>query len=316
MLSVLGIDSDLDFSRKGGGGERGLVRAVSDRIANNYGWWWTPDIKSCFASIRPGHLGWLPIDRRLLQNVVFLPRCAKIEVAKPKDLGAILAYLHASLPGLPVGDPSQDITTPTIEMVRRGLPQGSVLSPLLARAVVGRILRGGLSETKADGLTYCDDLTIGARTKQDAKAAKHVLTSRFSSLPAGPLHLHDAPIQWAHSGRLTVLGYVLQPGRGYGDNPVHVKPGNPRIERYKARLATRLAKGGTDGDLEMKAWPYWKSWYGSQQAWTRVPIYTENVSWTITFCYVSDFAHGQPMGIKNYKPLMSGPIGYEKPTLD
>jgi len=46
MLSVVGIDSEIDFSRKGGGGERALVQKVCDRIVEGYHWWWTPDVKN------------------------------------------------------------------------------------------------------------------------------------------------------------------------------------------------------------------------------------------------------------------------------
>jgi hypothetical protein len=42
VLAVAGIDSEIDFSRKGGGGERGLVKKVCDLITEGYDWWWTP----------------------------------------------------------------------------------------------------------------------------------------------------------------------------------------------------------------------------------------------------------------------------------
>ena len=79
MLSLTGIDSELNCSRKGGGGERALLEKVCELITEGYNWWWTPDVKTCFASIKPGHFRWLPIDRRILKNVIFLPKCAEIE---------------------------------------------------------------------------------------------------------------------------------------------------------------------------------------------------------------------------------------------
>src|SRR5260370_30836013 len=103
MVSLMGIDSDLDFARRGAGGERALLKKVCDLYVDGYEWWWTPDIKSCFASIRPGHFGWLPIDRRLLMNVMFIPKCAEIEEVK--------THLDS-----PVGDTTDD-TTPTTQMV-------------------------------------------------------------------------------------------------------------------------------------------------------------------------------------------------------
>src|SRR4051812_23111974 len=107
-------------------------------------------------------------------------------------------------------------------MIRRGLPQGSVLSPLLARALVGRILRLSLSKTMAEGSFFIDDLTIGASMEAEIKAAQQAVTGSFLSLSAGSIELHDSAPLSTNSGIWTVLGYVLQPGRGYGDNPVHV----------------------------------------------------------------------------------------------
>lgn len=308
MLSVLSIDSPVDFSRKGGGGEKGLVKEVCDLIMNGYDWWWTPDIKSCFASIKPGHFGWLPIDRRLLKNVCYLPKCAEIEVVKPKDPGAILQSLVVSCSDLPVGSPMDELIQLTIQLVRRGLPQGSVLSPLLARALVGRILRAGLLETGAEGSSYCDDLAIGARTKKELGAARQKVMKAFSSLPAGALELHDALLLSARRGRVTLLGYRLEPGRGHCDNPIHVKPWRPRTDRFKARLTQRLLLAKPGADPFHIAEKYRRRWFNGQTAWTKVPILSDDISCTITMCYVIDFEHGEPMGggelPKPTKPLL------------
>ena len=53
-LSMMGIDSEVDCTRKGGGGERALIKTICKDIEDEYHWWWTPDIKDCFGSIKPG----------------------------------------------------------------------------------------------------------------------------------------------------------------------------------------------------------------------------------------------------------------------
>ena len=92
---MMGINNKSDFTTKGGGGEKGLIKSICKDIENEHHWWWTPDIKDCFGSISSRHLGWLPIDRRLIRNIAYLPKCAKIVVPTHKDEEAILQYLHA-----------------------------------------------------------------------------------------------------------------------------------------------------------------------------------------------------------------------------
>ncbi len=112
MLSVLAVDSGYDFTRRGAGGELAFIREICNLISGGFPWWWTPDIKKCFASLKPGHFGWLPIDRRLLLNAAFIPKCAKIEVVIPKQHGKLTHYLGKTLPDHNVTT-SNDIDCPS-----------------------------------------------------------------------------------------------------------------------------------------------------------------------------------------------------------
>jgi hypothetical protein len=300
MLLVMDIDSSIDGTKKGGGGEKRLIANVCKDIENGTNWWWTPDIKNCFGSIRPGHFGWLPIDRRLIRNVMFLPKCAKVELAKtsPEEFGLILESLgvdiHASSLSL---DASISVMhSLSVQVVRRGLLQGSVLSPLLARAIIARTVNAGLPDTEISRYSHSDDLVIGASTKHKIIAAKQGVTQQFSSLLAGSIELHEAfPIN-ANSRRLNVLGYRLEPGNGHGENYVHVKPWSKRTERFKIKLARKLEKVEPDADLFAIAEGYRLHWFNSQSAWTKVPQHSDSVSASITMSYVSDFIDGVPMG--------------------
>lgn len=73
-------------------GLRGKIKSEwrEKELSGGYGYWWTPDIKDCFGSLKPGHFKWLPIDRTIMRNVAHLPMCAKIEVRRPEDPGAVL----------------------------------------------------------------------------------------------------------------------------------------------------------------------------------------------------------------------------------
>jgi hypothetical protein len=297
-LSVMAIDSPFDYAKKGGGGERGLVQQISADISDGIDWWWTPDVKSCFASIKPGHLkGVLPQHRQLLMNVVYLPKCAKVVVKKPseREAKAIIESLNVSHPYLMMKS-LYDLIKFTTQSVRLGLPTGSVTAPLAARAVLGRNIAVALLGEKAVARSFSDDLNFGASTKGYAVVVKLIVTKQFSSLPAGPIELHETPILSAYSRKVEVLGYRLEPGNGHGDNFVHAKPGPKRIKRFKSRLHQRLTDAGPDAKHFEVGEEYRQRWFAGQQAWTKVPELSDDTSANITVTYVDDFIHGMPLG--------------------
>jgi hypothetical protein len=299
MLLMMDIDSSIDCTKKGGGGEKRLIANVCNDIENETNWWWTPDVKNCFGSIRPGHFGWLPIDRRLITNVMFLPKCAKVKVVNPvpEEIGLILQSLGVDAPASPFSlDASiSALHSLSVHVVRRGLLQGSVLSPLLARAVIARTVNAALPHPEISRYSHSDDLVIGASNKHNIIAAKQAVTKQFSSLLAGPIELHETSPVHAASRRVVVLGYRLEPGNGYGVN-VHVKPWRKRTDRFKNKLAAKLKKLEPGTDLFARAEEYRVQWFNSQSAWTKVPQYSDGASASITMSYVSDFVDGVPMG--------------------
>jgi len=298
MFSLMEIESEHDFSKKGAGGERALVKNVCSQMTAGYSWWVSTDIKDCFPSLRPAHFNWLPTDRRLLQNVVFLPKCAKIKVVGLKEHKSLIQILKTSCPDHNVNS-IIDLVKFTIQKVRQGLSQGSVLSPLLARGFVGRELRASLGAMKVVSSFSADDVYLGACDRKGAEAAWQAFKQRLNSHPAGPIELHQATPVHTSTGQVSVLGYKLRPGKGYGNNPVHVVPGPKRINRFKNRLTQRLLRAGPNQDLLQLGLKYWCHWYPSQQAWTKVPHYSYRVSQGFAYGYIDDFKNEVPMG-KNW----------------
>jgi len=298
LLLVAGIGGGHDFARKGCGGEKALVTRITTLIGEGYEWWWCTDIKSAYASIRRGHFGWLGLDRRLLMNIAFLPKCAKIKMTMPEDKGAFSKFMAELHPDLMDHVSIMDMAKLT---VRRSLPQGSVLSPLLARALIAHLWAKAVPNNEAVMLSWQDDLNVGAETKATLKAIKEHVTAVFASLSAGPIEFHDTLILPASSGKVSVLGYRLQPGRGYfllpdGSREIHVKPGPKRIEKYKRRLTNRLADTPPEVDRQEVADTYHQHWFNSQTAWTKVPAFSFMVSQAKNDEYLYDFEHGLPMG--------------------
>ena len=296
MVTALGVDSDHDFARRGRG-EKALLTKVSTLIDEGYQWWWTPDIKAFFASLKPSHFEWLPLTRQEITNVIFNPKCAKVRIRVPKELKKVTQYVKDTYPFLYVGN--TELMTLTTQLVRQGLPQGAVHSPLLARGFLGRELRIVFGDEEGIvGLAYIDDLTIGARLELDAQAAVYSLTERFKSHPAGPLELHSSAALPASSWKVCVLGYFVEPGNGVGGT-IHIKPGPRRCGKFRRNLCRRLKRASPDERYDVVI-EYWRKWFAGQQAWTTVPGYSESLSENIALSYLDDFEHGIPLGKNSF----------------
>jgi hypothetical protein len=238
---------------------------------------------------------------------MFLPKGAKVNVGKttPEETGLILqsrgAYTHTSTFSLDASILA--LHSFSVQVVRRGLLQGSVLSPLLARAIIARTVNAALPDPEISRYSYSDDLAIGASTKQKNIAAKQAVTKQFSSLLARPIELHGTSTINANWRRLNVLGYRLEPRNGYKTS-VHVKPWSKRTKRFINKLAIKLEKAEPGTALFAIAEGYRVNWFNSQSAWTKVPQISDSVSASITMSYVVDFMLGVPMGAWQVKKIL------------
>jgi hypothetical protein len=292
MLAILGTDSEFDYSRRGKG-EKALLTGVCTAIEDGYHYWWTPDVKDCFPSLKPGHFGHLPLTRHEIRNILFTPKCARVVVRMPGAGSALYPWLGQKYHDGFIG-PLMVLLT--MKLTRQGgLQQGAVHAPLLARGFLGRELRNAFGgEEGITSLSSADDLAIGARLKKDAQAAKAALTERLKSHPAGSVLLHKVAIRHDEMKMVQVLGYFLEPGNGYHDS-IHVKPAPKRFDRFRRRLAQRLAAASPNEDEFEIGENYWKHWYASQQAWTKIPVHSEAVSLNAMYGCVTSFINGQPM---------------------
>lgn len=305
VLYALGVDGEHDYSRRGAGGEKAIIRAISKKMAEGYDYWVTPDVTNCFPSMRPGHFKELPISDGLISNVAFLNKETPVTVLLSSlTIGEVHSSLLTTYGEQASSFPSDDlVVSMSRTIVRQGLCLGSVLSPLLVRWFLSRAIQeAGIGEYAFVG-SYVDDLAIGCVTKAEAAEALSSLTGALAH-PAGDVLLHDTTIRYKKNKYF--LGYALQPGRGYGNNPVHVKPGPKRIKRFKARLKWKLIKAKKSGkDLLSVGEDYGEMWYASQHAWTKVPGHSHQLSLNITSSYVQDFKDGYPMGA-NKGPVLGG----------
>lgn len=293
-LTCLGYDSPYDYSRRSQGGEKAFVASVIERICAGQSWVATADIKKCFASMRPGHLEWLPLTTDQLRKEVFISEEAKVEVSLSGNAARLWVFLQSEYSAAISTSIQSSITDVTTRMVRQALPEGNLLSPLLARSFIGREIQASLGSLGDAISTFLDDLAFCAGAQSIATAAMQALEVRLKSHPAGPIELHSKQLRdakaWKTAGRVQVLKYLLEPGRGY-NCPVHVKPGPGRFGRFRKRLKQRLDAAKALGqDVDEKGFIYSKRWYRSQQAWTKVPGHSKQVFEVAALCTIHEYA--------------------------
>lgn len=278
LLTALGIDNEYDYARRGAGGEKAMIRDVCQRVEDGYQHWRMVDIKEFFASIRPGHFGWLPVPKKLIRNVVFLPKCARVKIVM-SDGGLELMKLAAQCASPKGTTPSYVMAMSAVitREVRRELPQGSVLSPLVARAFVGREIRAVLGNDEVARFSFVDDLALSARSQPQVEDSLDDLRARLLGNPAGPISLHVDPPS-TKRGRICVFGYVLKPRLGYGDNFVHVYPGKERFHPFYRKLWDAWKSAGCPADWDPLILERLKYWMPSQQAWTLIPVHSKDVA--------------------------------------
>jgi hypothetical protein len=110
MLTVLNIDSEFDYSRQGKG-EKALLTQVCKLMDSEFHWWAMLDIKNFFASLKPGHFGWLPLTRHEIRNIVFYPKCAKVEARTPKQTEQLIQWLKKQYPTVDTTEDMVAVTT-------------------------------------------------------------------------------------------------------------------------------------------------------------------------------------------------------------
>ncbi|WP_173088745.1 hypothetical protein [Devosia sp. 1635] len=211
VLTALGVDSDIDLARTGGGGEREYIRGITNRMAQGFKFWATPDATNFYLSIRPGHLQELPINDRVICNVAFLNEETSIKVKFPvAEINRIKDAIRSKYPDLVDPHSPMDvmsIRSITAQALRQGLVPGSVLSPLLARWFLSEAVKGAGLGDHLHVQSYVDDLAIGGKTEIAVETGVNTLAEYLSQQPAGAIIIHDTKVR--HRRSVTVLGYRL-----------------------------------------------------------------------------------------------------------
>ena len=292
-LTICDVDSPFDFSRPGSGGESAFREFICQHMAGDHQWWTGIDIKQFYNSLRAGHLVWLPVSRTILKNVIFNHVSKHDLISKPPK-ACINDAAAGSGDKVQVHSSSLYGREATQKQARKVLPEGSALSPLVARAFLGRVLqsvieKNGFADTIAVA-SWSDDLPIGATTRKELMRFLDCLRQALNKHPFGPIFFPAATVVHRHH-RPELLGLKFWPGRGRLQHGIHVKPGQKRLERHRAKLTAKHHDEWHDlppGQLEEAVSEYADRWYRSQPGWTKVPHYSKEACITAALVFVCD----------------------------
>ena len=187
VLIAYGVGNEFEGNARGLGVPR-VIEAMRIHVEQGRRYWAIADIKNFYSTVKPSHLrGLTPIAFQKLSSVMFIPYSVPIKLMKD---GHTINHSHLE------------------KEARRGLPQGSLLSPLLASALLGRELMA-IAPSDNPVVSVVDDIAMGARTEEEATEFLESLSQRLASLGAAPLQLKHARVYDAHKG-IIALGQKIR----------------------------------------------------------------------------------------------------------
>ena len=160
-----------------GRGRDTACKAVHASPQNGYKWVVLFDIKDCFGSFWPDRVAELmPLPRRVTANVIV---AINLNVRPGECMGA-------------------DDDLGRSQAYRRGIPHGSLVSSLVAEALLSDLLNDLPMEARR--LLYMDNGLILTRTKREALEIKETLLAAARRHRAGLLELRDVQVRQASHG--------------------------------------------------------------------------------------------------------------------
>jgi len=137
-----------------------------------------------------------------------------------------------------------------------GVPQGSVLSPLLSNLYL-LPLDGAMSQAGCKLVRYCDDLVVLCRTQAEAEAALG-LVQNWTAQNGLRLHPEKTCVVACHEvgQSFDFLGYRFQNGRRF------VRPKSLKALRDRIRQKTGRTRSGSLEDIIAELNPILRGWFG------------------------------------------------------
>ncbi len=207
------------------GGPPAAGKAVMDALAAGYYWGAQIDISDCYPSFHGEVVpDLLPLPKEVTRNAL-TARHLNIK------LGNVLQCFG---PEGASDDPVEEygIIATALSEARRGIPQGSAASPLVADL----LLALAIPDLSGNGtlVVYADNFLVMAREENDAVSMTSALCDALKGHPAGPLRPKLVTVMKPIETELEFLGYVFQRKNGI----ISVTPSTRNLGKFSLPCLT------------------------------------------------------------------------------
>jgi len=170
------------------------------------------DVRRCFPSFAEAEIyRYVPLPKRVTENVV-IARHLSLLISTKESVS--------------------DATNLLVE-ARRGIPQGSAVSSVVAEILLAPIARS--AQDRCAVVAYNDNFLVMSRSNLDLVTNLKLLRARMQCHPAGPLcpTFTEFPTM---RGPFEFLGYEFLPGNGRW----HIRPSYQHVEKLDAKMHGHL----------------------------------------------------------------------------
>ena len=227
VLSVAVSDDGIDYAVAGRGHRAAIGRVETILRAGEHPWVVVGDIRNCFGSVKQKYMHMiLPLKRKVIEHVLFNHEVAPIEVW---DRPTCITHENAK------------------RKAREGIPQGSLVSPLVARILLGPDLKA--AALGGEIVCHADDFLVFARSENESHAIVDALTERFKQHPSGPFAFKHLDVKSVEDW-FAFLGSRMRCVSTPSGRAIEIAPTNKSFHRFADKLMGKIADGWSLPDIE------------------------------------------------------------------
>ncbi len=295
ILGALKVIADLHPHQfgSGNGGMHAAIKHVAQAMKDGFVWAVEMDLENCFWSFDADKVAdLLPLPKEVTEQALLARNLNLV----PGNLLDLLGGVSGGVHDVPYGSPHTPHFGPACGLgilgaqilaeARRGIPQGSAASPLLAEMLLAPALKQ--LPTGGKVFAYLDNFLIMAKSEDDAVSMAKALGCALKAHPAGPLRpkikgrFHPGePIEFL-GHRLTVQHgmVIIEP------SPLNQQKFEVTMKLELARIKENSLSPAARARKVRELKTYVRSWASAFKLWPQAEIHKKQWLVKIAGCIV------------------------------